>query len=162
MDFCQVRLSQSNLYNQARHALLPIEQQLGNYIYILLSSIEIAGNCSPSGSRRHSALSFSIFLGLTIHTQIRHKTIKGATYQALANYSQKITYYSILLFSDIEPIILSKVVHHLKLFSTWNTLCAVLSCMQYKNDVKFLIQTRFGNCTASSLTVVYSPPKSTW
>ena len=31
---------------------------------------------------------------------------------ALANYSQEITHHSILLFSDIEPIILSKVAHY--------------------------------------------------
>ena len=33
---------------------------------------------------------------------------------------------------DIEPIIL-------ELFSTRKTLCAVFSCVQYKNDVKLLI-----------------------
>ena len=46
----------------------------------------------------------------------------------------------IILFSDIEPIILSKVWPIiLKLFSTPNILCAVLSCVQYKNNVKSLI-----------------------
>ena len=46
-------------------------------------------------------------------------------------------YYSILLIPDIEPIILSKVAH----YSQLGTHCVqyYVVCMQYKNDVNFLI-----------------------
>ena len=57
------------------------------------------------------------------------------------NYSQKITYYSILLFSDIEPIILSKVAHYSQIILNWeHIVCSIkLRALQKINDAKFLI-----------------------
>ena len=56
---------------------------------------------------------------------------------------QALTYYSILLFLDVEPIILSKVAHYSQIvLHSERIVCKilpVLSCVQYKNDVKFLI-----------------------
>ena len=57
----------------------------------------------------------------------------------MANYSQKITYYSILLFSNIEPITLSKVAHYSQIILNSEHIVYILSCVQYKNDVQFLI-----------------------
>ena len=58
---------------------------------------------------------------------IIHAWVLGTQYIGFGkiNYSQKITYYSILLFSDIKLIILSKVAHYSQLGTR----------VQYKNDV---------------------------